>query len=98
MIYHRVSRAYYHLYVPKYTPTRLKNGQVFSKVTFMFGDVAEWLEQYIDIHSSEKAMLVIVGLAVGCCCLGVLVGGIWIGGRLFFRTETVIVMRDVNAE
>ena len=98
VIYHRANRAYYHLYVPRYTPMQLKNGEVFSSLTFFLADVAMRVEEYIDIHDSEKTVLIVVATLLCCSCLSILLGGIWLGSRYFFQVRTVYVMRDINQE
>ena len=98
VIYHRSTRAYYHLFVPKYAPVQLKNGEAFSSLTFFLGDVALQIEKYIDIHDSEKTVFIIGVALVTICCLTVLMGGIWFGRLYFARVRTVYVMRDVSQE
>ena len=40
----------------------------------------------------------IVGSILVCCGLGMVVLGIWVGSRYFYRTRTVYVMREIQQE
>lgn len=81
------------MYIPKYHEVELTNGQIFSEVSYILSEIASKVEQVIDIHGSEYAILFIIGVMFVLCIVGTLVGGIWLGAKYFFKTKTVYVLK-----
>ena len=81
------------MYIPKYHEVELTNGQIFSEVSYILSEIASKVEQVIDIHGSEYAILFIIGGLFVLCIVGTLVGGIWLGAKYFFKTKTVYVLK-----
>lgn len=97
-MYNKNTHEFYHFYVPKYHEVQLKNGQVFAGLTFILGEIASKIEMVVDIHGSEKAILIIL-IAIMCGCMGSLIlGGIWVGAHYFMRTNTVYVFKELKQE
>lgn len=84
--------------MPKYHEVQLTNGQIFSKISYILSQVADKIEQVVDIHGSEYAILGVLAVLCCGCLVAVLVTGIVIGGRYFFKTRTVYVMKEGKPE
>lgn len=86
------------MYIPKYHEVELTNGQIFSKMSYIFSEIASKVEQVIDIHGSEYAIILILGVMFALCLLTTLLGGIWLGAKYFFKTKTVYVLKQIQQE
>ena len=82
--------------MPQYIPAELKDGQIYSMMTYYLGEVALFLEKYFSIHEYENILFYLVVFIIAFCCLTLIAGGIYIGSRYFQKTRTVYVLREMN--